>query len=116
MVRVRRIELRSQVWKTCILTAVLHPRGVGIISFHLNHTLEVTERAIFVTIPRDHRWSLFISFMADVAQLVRALVCGTGGRGFEPHHSPQVKYPTLVVGYFTWDDEGSHPRLGPRVR
>ena len=26
MVRVRRIELRSQVWKTCILTAVLHPR------------------------------------------------------------------------------------------
>ena len=28
--------------------------------------------------------------MADVAQLVRALVCGTGGRGFEPHHSPQV--------------------------
>jgi hypothetical protein len=25
LVRVRRIELRSQVWKTCILTAVLHP-------------------------------------------------------------------------------------------
>ena len=29
--------------------------------------------------------------MADVAQLVRALVCGTGGRGFEPHHSPHNK-------------------------
>ena len=28
--------------------------------------------------------------MADVAQLVRALDCGSGGRGFEPHHSPQV--------------------------
>ena len=26
LVRVRRIELRSQVWKTCILTAVLHPQ------------------------------------------------------------------------------------------
>ena len=23
--------------------------------------------------------------MQDVAQLVRALVCGAGGRGFEPH-------------------------------
>lgn len=31
-----------------------------------------------------------VEVMADVAQLVRALVCGTGGRGFEPHHSPQV--------------------------
>ena len=26
MVRVERIELSSQVWKTCILTVVLHPR------------------------------------------------------------------------------------------
>ena len=26
LVRVRGIEPRSQVWKTCILTAVLHPR------------------------------------------------------------------------------------------
>ena len=25
----------------------------------------------------------------DVAQLVRALDCGSGGRGFEPHRSPQ---------------------------
>ncbi|MDB5017823.1 MAG: hypothetical protein JWQ84_2655, partial [Mucilaginibacter sp.] len=24
----------------------------------------------------------------DVAQLVRASVCGTEGRGFEPHHLP----------------------------
>ena len=28
--------------------------------------------------------------MADVAQLVRAPVCGTGGRGFNSHHSPQI--------------------------
>ncbi len=26
--------------------------------------------------------------MEFVAQLVRASVCGTEGRGFEPHHSP----------------------------
>ncbi len=29
--------------------------------------------------------------MAGVAQLVRALVCGTGGRGFEFRHSPHFK-------------------------
>lgn len=29
--------------------------------------------------------------MADVAQLVRATGCGPVGRGFETHHSPQVK-------------------------
>ena len=28
--------------------------------------------------------------MATVAQLVRALVCGTGGRGFETHQSPHT--------------------------
>ena len=28
--------------------------------------------------------------MAGVAQLVRAPVCGTGGRGFESHHSPHI--------------------------
>ena len=29
--------------------------------------------------------------MVIVAQLVRALVCGTGGRGFESHQSPILK-------------------------
>ena len=28
--------------------------------------------------------------MAGVAQLVRASVCGTEGRGFETHHSPHL--------------------------
>ena len=28
--------------------------------------------------------------MVSVAQLVRALVCGTRGRGFETHHSPKI--------------------------
>jgi len=27
--------------------------------------------------------------MVDVAQLVRASVCGTEGRGFESHHLPE---------------------------
>ena len=29
--------------------------------------------------------------MVIVAQLVRALVCGAGGRGFESHHPPIKK-------------------------
>ena len=29
--------------------------------------------------------------MVIVAQLVRALVCGAGGRGFESHQSPHLK-------------------------
>ena len=37
--------------------------------------------------------------MADVAQLVRALDCGSGGRGFETHHSPQNKILTFMVGF-----------------
>lgn len=28
--------------------------------------------------------------MADIAQLVRAPDCGSGGRGFEPHYSPHL--------------------------
>ena len=30
------------------------------------------------------------TYMVDVAQLVRASVCGTEGRGFEPHHLPEI--------------------------
>ncbi len=33
-------------------------------------------------------FDFLIIFMVGVAQLVRALVCGTGGRGFETHHPP----------------------------
>lgn len=40
--------------------------------------------------------------MADVAQLVRALDCGSGGRGFETHHSPQDKILTFTVGLLFW--------------
>ena len=32
--------------------------------------------------------SIMFRFLAGVAQLVRALDCGSGGRGFEPHRSP----------------------------
>ena len=41
--------------------------------------------------------------MADVAQLVRALGCGPGGRGFKTHHSPHIKYlRSFDLGYFIW--------------
>ncbi len=35
--------------------------------------------------------------MVDVAQLVRALVCGTRGRGFESHLPPHFK-KQLILG------------------
>lgn len=36
-------------------------------------------------------------FMVDVAQLVRAPVCGTGGRGFETLHPPFEVLSALVL-------------------
>ncbi len=36
--------------------------------------------------------------MADVAQLVRASGCGSEGRGFDPHHSPQIKSLRVIWG------------------
>lgn len=39
--------------------------------------------------------------MAVVAQLVRALVCGAGGRGFEPHRPPlKIKPFKKLEGFF----------------
>ncbi len=40
--------------------------------------------------------------MVDVAQLVRALVCGTRGRGFEPHLPPEKKKPALEGQVFSF--------------
>ena len=40
--------------------------------------------------------------MANLAQLVRASGCGSEGRGFDPHSSPQDKKLTLVVGFLLW--------------
>ncbi len=34
--------------------------------------------------------------MVDVAQLVRALVCGAGSRGFETHLPPVIKSLILI--------------------
>jgi hypothetical protein len=39
--------------------------------------------------------------MAEVAQLVRALDCGSGGRGFKSHLSPQIKRTESSV-LFIW--------------
>ncbi len=33
--------------------------------------------------------------MAGLAQLVRASGCGSEGRGFDPHNSPQIKIPSF---------------------
>ncbi len=38
--------------------------------------------------------------MVVVAQLVRASVCGTEGRGFEPHHPPQKKLSEYSGSFF----------------
>jgi hypothetical protein len=38
--------------------------------------------------------------MVIVAQLVRALVCGTRGRRFEPGPSPILKKPTFESVFF----------------
>ena len=38
--------------------------------------------------------------MVVVAQLVRASVCGTEGRGFESHHLPKKQNPFIVKGFF----------------
>ena len=40
-----------------------------------------------------------LSKTVDVAQLVRASVCGTEGRGFEPHHLP-VTLPEFQEAFF----------------
>lgn len=38
--------------------------------------------------------------MADVAQLVRALVCGTRCREFESLHPPHIKKARRKAGFF----------------
>ena len=40
--------------------------------------------------------------MADVAQLVRALVCGTRCREFESLHPPHIKKARRKMGFFYW--------------
>ncbi len=39
-----------------------------------------------------------LNTMVDVAQLVRAPVCGTGGRGFESHLPPHYFFNALYIG------------------
>ena len=39
-------------------------------------------------------------FMVVVAQLVRAPVCGSGGRGFESHLPPRIKARYFCIGLF----------------
>src|SRR6266568_3960152 len=41
--------------------------------------------------------------MVTVAQLGRALDCGSSGCGFEPHRSPQIVPRLLKMCYFTYN-------------
>ena len=48
--------------------------------------------------------------MVIVAQLVRALVCGAGGRGFESHQSPcKKKRVDLIINSFLFSYNFSKP-------
>jgi len=44
---------------------------------------------------------------ANVAQLVRALVCGTGGRGFKTHRSPHMKKAQAFAWAFFMSDRSN---------
>ncbi len=48
--------------------------------------------------------------MAGVAQLVRAAVCGTVGRGFKSPHSPQSK-SLAQAGLFDWQSDGRRSKV-----
>jgi hypothetical protein len=48
--------------------------------------------------------------MVVVAQLVRASDCGSGGRGFEPHHPPKTLLKNFD-GVFYFQDLNSHLAL-----
>ena len=52
--------------------------------------------------------------MVDVAQLVRALDCGSRGRGFESHLPPETKNRFLkrFRFYFTWAPEACFCKQG----
>ena len=51
-------------------------------------------------------------YMQDVAQLVRVLVCGAGGRGFEPHLPAKslVEQTRLFCVIFLYDPKISYNR------
>ena len=60
--------------------------------------------------------------MADVAQLVRALVCGTRCREFESHLPPHIEIKPLKIGafllpkirFFRCNTEVYHQSVSPR--
>lgn len=43
-----------------------------------------------------------MDYMVVIAQLVRASVCGTEGRGFEPHSPPLKKESDLSGSFFCY--------------
>ena len=68
LVRVRGIEPRSQVWKTCILTAVLHPQETLPV-YHtsvlpINQRLPANSLTPFLPIARSY---LYTPYLCDVS-------------------------------------------------
>lgn len=54
--------------------------------------------------------------MADVAQLVRASGCGSEGRGFKTHHSPQVYLQSMLTYIVSCDIIDTHGPVAQPVR
>ena len=55
---------------------------------------------LYIAQIREMRLYLPPNRMVIVAQLVRAPVCGSGGRGFETHLSPFKKSLAVMQGFF----------------
>ena len=53
--------------------------------------------------------------MVAVAQLVRAPVCGTGGRGFNSHQSPILLYSHIKFNMPSWLNWIEHWISAPAV-
>ena len=60
----------------------------------MNITFQKSAKRLFRQRNKFVKIAKLVTFAAsntvDVAQLVRASVCGTEGRGFEPHHLPKA--------------------------
>lgn len=55
---------------------------------------------LMLTFYRFNCINSFVTMMADVAQLVRALVCGTRCREFESLHPPHIEKTRRMASFF----------------
>ena len=76
----------------------LGPGGRRFESFHPDHFFLIFSKIIIVI----YKFTFKSFYMVGLAQLVRALVCGAGGRGFESRISPHSII--LNINFFTKND------------